>query len=97
MFKPYKHQQEALDAILETDAAMGRIVIPTGGGKTMVQAYALREFVNEDGMSVHVVLAPRIALVNQLIKEYRNFIGQNYVGWFEIAVHNFFRVRISQT
>ncbi len=85
MFELRKHQEEALSAVLTSKAGIGRIVIPTGGGKTCVEAYALREFINEDARDIHVVFAPRIALVNQLIKEYRNFIGQNYIA---VAFHS---------
>jgi superfamily II DNA or RNA helicase len=85
MFDLREHQQDALDAILNTDAGIGRIVIPTGGGKTMIEAFALRKFSNEDGNNIHVILAPRIGLVNQLIKEYRGFIGQSYIA---LAFHS---------
>ena len=85
MLELREHQQDALDAILSNESGIGRIVIPTGGGKTLVEAYALREFINEDAYDIHVVLAPRIALVNQLIKEYRGFIGQNYIA---LAFHS---------
>jgi superfamily II DNA or RNA helicase len=85
MFELRQHQQDALDAVLTSEEGIGRIVIPTGGGKTCVEAYALREFINEDARDIHIVLAPRIALVNQLIKEYRSFIGQNYIA---LAFHS---------
>ena len=78
MYKLRTHQQEALTALQTTDK--GRIVIPTGGGKTLVEAFALRDIINSKHQpTIHVVLAPRIALVNQLIKEYRDFIGQSYI------------------
>lgn len=83
MFTLRTHQQEALDAI--TDQTTGRVVIPTGGGKTAVQAYALRNIINENQHKIHLVLAPRIALVNQLIKEYRGYIGQKYKA---VAFHS---------
>lgn len=85
MFELRTHQKDALDAVLSSETGIGRIVIPTGGGKTCVEAFALREFVNEDARDIHVVLAPRIALVNQLIREYRSFIGQSYIA---LAFHS---------
>jgi superfamily II DNA or RNA helicase len=85
MFELREHQQDALDAILSDKTGIGRVVIPTGGGKTCVEAFSLREFVNEDARDIHVVLAPRIALVNQLIREYRSFIGQSYIA---LAFHS---------
>ena len=84
MIKLRTHQQDALDAISTSNK--GRIVIPTGGGKTAVEAFALRDIINSSTETkIHLVLAPRIALVNQLIKEYRNFIGQNYIA---VAFHS---------
>jgi len=85
VFDLREHQQLALDAIRENESDKGRIVIPTGGGKTCVEAYALRDIVNDTSGVMHVVLAPRIALVNQLIREYRQFIGQNYIA---LAFHS---------
>ena len=85
MFEMRKHQSDALEAITNSPASKGRVVIPTGGGKTMVEAYALRNIINKDLKNVHLVLAPRIALVNQLINEYRHFIGQNYLA---VAFHS---------
>ena len=82
-----KYQQEAYEAALSLKSGSGRIIIPTGGGKTVVEAFTLRDIVNEDvpGGRIHVVLAPRIALVNQLFKEYRAMIGQNFLS---VAFHS---------
>lgn len=85
MFKLHDHQESAYDAILDMDTDKGRIVIPTGGGKTAIEAFALRDFINEDGRDIHLVLAPRIALVNQLFLEYRKLIGQNFLA---VAFHS---------
>tara|TARA_R110000765_G_scaffold421390_3_gene527518 strand:- start:257 stop:1672 length:1416 start_codon:yes stop_codon:yes gene_type:complete len=85
MFKLRNHQEDSLRAITEMTTTSGRIVIPTGGGKTAVEAYTLRDAVNLNTRSVHLVLAPRIALVNQLINEYRGYIGQNYLA---VAFHS---------
>ena len=83
---PHPHQAQALDAILNSSADKGRVVMPTGAGKTLVEAFALREFINNHKETrIHLVLAPRIALVNQLIHEYRGFAGQNYLA---IAFHS---------
>jgi len=82
----YHHQAEALEAITASNASLGRIVIPTGGGKTLVQALTLRDRLNvRRGGKVHLVLAPRIVLLNQLIKNYRDEIGQDYLA---VAFHS---------
>jgi superfamily II DNA or RNA helicase len=83
---PHPHQQEALDAIAVHTADKGRVVMPTGAGKTLVEAFVLRDAINDHSETrIHLVLAPRIALVNQLIREYRNFAGQNYIA---VAFHS---------
>lgn len=82
------YQKEArsnIDEFLASQETAGRVIIPTGGGKTLVESLTLRKQINESERDVHIVLAPRIALVNQLIKEYRNFIGQNYIA---VAFHS---------
>jgi superfamily II DNA or RNA helicase len=78
------HQQDALDNIIDAirdgnGTAKGRVVIPTGGGKTFIEAAALEyQMKNNHFTRVHLVLAPRILLVNQLIDEYRIFANNGY-------------------
>ena len=103
MFKLRKHQEDALKSITNMTTDKGRIVIPTGGGKTVVEAYALRDMINLDGREIHLVLAPRITLVNQLIQEYRKAIGQNWLaiafhsGKHEIGYNKAYKLRLSET
>ena len=66
------HQQRALDALLQH--RIGQVVIPTGGGKTLVGICdALHEF-QSDAPKTIVVCAPRILLAEQLSAEYLEFI-----------------------
>ena len=66
------HQQLALDALLQY--AKGQVIIPTGGGKTLVGICdALREF-ESDAPKTIVVVSPRILLAEQLSAEYLEFI-----------------------
>lgn len=82
----HQHQFEALEAIRGTKSDKVRVVIPTGGGKTLIESLVIRDRLNtKKGGKVHLVLAPRIVLVNQLIAEYRNEIGQDYLA---IAFHS---------
>jgi superfamily II DNA or RNA helicase len=76
----YEHVEEAIQAVISTQVSKGRIVIPTGGGKTAVEAHSLRLKGLKGDFKIHLVLSPRIALTNQLIKEYRDYIGQNYLS-----------------
>jgi superfamily II DNA or RNA helicase len=78
------HQQKALDNIITaiqtgSGSAMGRIVIPTGGGKTFIEAAVLDyQRVENVKTKIHLVLAPRILLANQLIGEFRKYSGNTY-------------------
>ena len=66
------HQQRALDALAKY--LKGQVIIPTGGGKTLVGICdAMREFLKETPQTI-VVVAPRILLAEQLSSEYLEFI-----------------------
>jgi superfamily II DNA or RNA helicase len=78
------HQQTAFDKIVKEitkgkGSAIGRLVIPTGGGKTFVEASVIDYQRKENSKTrIHLVLAPRILLANQLIGEFRKFSGTAY-------------------
>ena len=70
------HQQRALDAM--STAAKGQVLVPTGGGKTMIMIrHALRLLA--DGPRTIVVVAPRILLANQLCEEFMQQIDSKFV------------------
>jgi superfamily II DNA or RNA helicase len=84
MIKLVKHQKDAVKNTIKQikgglGSTVGRIVIPTGGGKTFVEA-AILDFQRKQNPKtrIHVVLAPRIVLCNQLIDEYRKFLGYSF-------------------
>ena len=57
----------------------GRYVYPTSAGKTLIEALILRHQLKRiSGFGVHVVIAPRIALLTQLMREFRGFVGDKY-------------------
>lgn len=63
------HQQRALDAMLTADK--GQIIVPTGGGKTLIAIMdAVRRFCSAETPQTIVVVAPRIMLATQLSSEY---------------------------
>jgi superfamily II DNA or RNA helicase len=78
------YQTETLNNIIAAiyagnGSVSGRVVIPTGGGKTFLEAAALHHQMSENSESrIHLVLAPRILLVNQLIDEYRKFASNGF-------------------
>jgi len=85
----HQHQLDALDKIKNAitqgnGTAIGRVVMPTGAGKTFVEA-AVIDSQTTHNMGIHLVLAPRIVLANQLIEEYRKYGGKKYRA---IAFHS---------
>lgn len=92
MYTLRPHQQAAFDKIhqaiqLGSGIARGRVVIPTGGGKTFIEAAVLRQQIESNAEThIHLVLAPRILLANQLIDEYRKFLGNQ--TYRSIAFHS---------
>jgi len=72
-----QYQIDSVHASLSS--AKGIICLPTGSGKTAVQsAMLLEDQKNNSGHKVYMVLAPRIVLSYQLLKEY--FIDFNNSG-----------------
>ena len=78
------HQNDALKNLIaavttSSGPAAGRVVMPTGAGKTFVEAAFLDwQRANNSKTRIHLVLAPRILLANQLISEFRKFSGLDY-------------------
>lgn len=67
------HQQRALDAL--SINAFGQIIVPTGGGKTLVMILdALRRFQESTTPLTILVCAPRILLAEQLSSEFLEHI-----------------------
>ena len=72
------HQQTALDAMLT--ASHGAVLVPTGGGKTLIAIMDLqrRLSASQRGLTA-VVVCPRLLLVNQLCEEYIQVIDNTNV------------------
>jgi predicted helicase len=91
MIKLRAHQADALKAVIKAikkgkGSAVGRVVMPTGAGKTFVEAAVIDHQRKENVKTkIHLVLAPRILLTNQLIGEFRKFSGLTYRA---IAFHS---------
>lgn len=89
---PYYFQQDAfnhaVNGITESpDQFRGRIVMPTGSGKTLSEALIIKwQIENNSKNGIHLVLAPRIMLGNQLLKEFRKFLGND--AFRAIAFHS---------
>jgi len=66
------HQKEALEALMSNDK--GQILVPTGGGKTLVGIMDAKKRFESDTPRTIVVVAPRILLAEQLSSEYLEHI-----------------------
>ena len=79
------HQEKALEAMART--SKGQIIVPTGGGKTLVAIQdAIREF--DKGWKTIVVVAPRLLLAEQLCSEYMEVIREKYKYVQVMHVHS---------
>ena len=81
--KPHDYQMGALATFrgkMKTNNTLkGRFVYPTGSGKTLIESLILNHQIDRAKTTgVHVVVAPRIALVNQLMREFRSYVGDKY-------------------
>lgn len=65
------HQQRAFDAMQESNA--GKVIIPTGGGKTYIMIADTLARAAQG--TTTVVVAPRILLANQLCEEFMQFVS----------------------
>ena len=79
------HQQTALDVMQKH--SKGQIIVPTGGGKTLVAINdAMCQL--EDGWKTIVVVAPRILLADQLSSEFLEVIREKYQFIQVMHVHS---------
>ena len=72
ILRPY--QRRCVDSLIKTHEKLCRCQIPPAGGKTLIASCAVHHRLCK-GLGVHLIVAPRIALVSQHIKEYRACIG----------------------
>jgi len=90
------HQQRALDAIAQNDK--GQIIIPTGGGKTLIMIMdTIRRLQQQSG--TFVVVAPRILLANQLCSEFMEMVDTKNVHIMHVhsgETHYFSSTKVDQ-
>ena len=80
-----QHQNDALSAIgkvLRKGEGKGRIVLPTGTGKTRIEAEAICSCIKHNQKQgewggVHAMLVPRILLTYQQLDEFIGFFFKN--------------------
>jgi len=87
MFGFYDYQEEAFNKCQLNKK--GIVVMPTGTGKTFVQAGVIaNDILNNPGFRMYVVNAPRIMLSYQLLEEVMKFNLNNGVDARYMAVHS---------
>ena len=70
------HQTAALDSM--ASASRGQIIVPTGGGKTLIAIMDACKRLESASVPISiVVVAPRLLLANQLCEEYMEVIRDN--------------------
>jgi predicted helicase len=85
--KALQHQLEVLEKLEKN--TKGKIVIPTGTGKTFIQGLDLaRQIEKTKGFNVYVVLAPRIMLSFQLLIEYQKTMYSKNIDAKYLCVHS---------
>ena len=81
------HQQTALDAMLT--ASHGAVLVPTGGGKTLIAIMDLiRRLSASERPLTAVCIVPRLLLVNQLCEEYMEVINTHNLNVEVLHVHS---------
>ncbi|MFW6120837.1 MAG: DEAD/DEAH box helicase [Petrotogales bacterium] len=69
------HQEDAITAILNDENAKGKIILPTGTGKTVVEAETiLKHITTSHNPQIIKVYASRILLCFQLIKDVQEYL-----------------------
>ena len=85
--KFYDYQIEAFEKVQENDK--GIVIMPTGTGKTYVQAGIIaNDIIENPGFRMYVVNAPRIMLSYQLLEEVFKFNLENNIDAMYMAVHS---------
>lgn len=85
--KALQHQLEVLEQLEKN--TKGKIIIPTGTGKTFIQGLDLAKQIEKtDGFDVYVVLAPRIMLSFQLLVEYQKTMYSKNINAKYLCVHS---------
>jgi predicted helicase len=88
MFKlDYQFQQDATNTMHA--ANLGQIILPTGTGKSKIQARYLNEVIDTNsGFAIYVILTPRILLTNQLMRDVATDLIKAKTEFKRITVHS---------
>ena len=82
-----KYQTEAVKESFKTDR--GIVCLPTGSGKTTIQSFTIiNDAKKNPGHRIYMVLAPRIVLSFQLMKEYYKDINNEGMQFWYAGLHS---------
>jgi superfamily II DNA or RNA helicase len=85
-----QHQKDALDAIgkvIRKEGGRGKIILPTGTGKTRIEAETVCRLITDEP-EVFVVLSPRILLAYQQLDNFLDIISRNGIAAEYMMVHS---------
>jgi superfamily II DNA or RNA helicase len=83
----YKFQEDATAEMLS--ANVGQVILPTGTGKSKIQARYLNEKIAlNSGFAVYVIVTPRILLTNQLMRDVGTELLKTKTEFKRITVHS---------
>jgi len=81
------YQREAVKVSLKSKR--GIICLPTGSGKTLVQSEIFASDIKKNkGHRIYMVLAPRIVLSYQLMKEYYSYLNESGIECWYAGLHS---------
>jgi len=84
---PYTHQLEVLEVLKNN--TKGKVILPTGTGKTWIQALDLANRIGEKNeFGIYVVVAPRIMLSYQLLSENKKIMYPRGIDARYLCVHS---------
>lgn len=91
-----QHQKDALSAVSKMarkGKGRGKVVLPTGTGKTRIEAECIALFIsrlikNEQHPGIYVVLSPRIILTFQLLYEISSILGKKGIDCSYLNVNS---------
>ena len=62
---------------------VGQIIVPTGGGKTMIM---IQDCINDSNSELTVIVAPRILLAQQLCDDFIQLMGDKAVSYTHLTL-----------
>jgi superfamily II DNA or RNA helicase len=85
----YDYQDEAVNAVLDSKEDVGKVILPTGTGKSRIQGRIIAEsMIRNPGFGIYMILTPRILLTNQLMKDVAKILLDHDISFKRVLVHS---------